>query len=167
MQIPHRNPEGFSKVLQEAWDRCRCVNFQSVSAFTRWVQQLLIVAKNLLRKKSLQQIVCLPDRTRNGRLLIHKVTRKADFHRSWFHHSAPMALSTPTCIWDFNFIYITLAIFLQVKIPKKIIGKKKTGENHIPIQVKLILWLLGQKLYLFCSWFSATSPTISMPTAHF
>lgn len=38
----------------------------------------MIVAKDLL-SKSLQQTVCLTDRIRNGRLLMHKVTRKAGY----------------------------------------------------------------------------------------
>lgn len=60
-QILQRNQEYFNKVLLWKWDRYMCVYFwraDFVSAFTCWVQHLLVMTKNFLRKKDAQQVTC-------------------------------------------------------------------------------------------------------------
>lgn len=39
---------------------------------------------------------------------------------------------TPACILDFNFVFIILTICPQLEIPKKIVGKMKTGKKSFP-----------------------------------
>lgn len=58
-KILQRNQEYFNKVLLWKWDGYTCVYFcRVVSAFICWVQHLLVITKNFLRKKDVQQVTC-------------------------------------------------------------------------------------------------------------